>query len=275
MRRHALSFLLGAVSGALGGMMGVGGGIVLVPLLTHVLREGQHEAQGTSLAFILVIALVASASYYTFERLDVTLALVLAAGAVPGVILGSRLAAATPGHRLRAGFGIVLIATAVRLLAAPPQGSMGTGEWPALANALVGLAVGLLGGLLVVAPAGPPRGGPRGGGGGTFLVPVLVLGQNIDQHTAQGVSLLMIVPVGVVGMVIYARGGRLTTQGLPFLLAGGAAGAFAGAYLAHRIQAPVLTRLFALLLLAMAAQMIFRRPRGNVAASAATSGGDP
>jgi uncharacterized membrane protein YfcA len=262
MRRHALSFLLGAVSGALGGMMGVGGGIVLVPLLTHVLREGQHEAQGTSLAFILVIALVASASYYTFERLDVTLALVLAAGAVPGVILGSRLAAATPGHRLRAGFGIVLIATAVRLLAAPPQGSMGTGEWPALANALVGLAVGLLGGLLGV-------------GGGTFLVPVLVLGQNIDQHTAQGVSLLMIVPVGVVGMVIYARGGRLTTQGLPFLLAGGAAGAFAGAYLAHRIQAPVLTRLFALLLLAMAAQMIFRRPRGNVAASAATSGGDP
>ncbi len=241
--------------------MGIGGGTVLVPLLVHVLHEEQHQAQGTSLAFMIVSALVAAASYYTFERLNVPLSLCLAAGAVPGVILGSRLAAVTPGPRLRVAFGVVLLATAIRLIAAPPHGYVGAGPWPTAVNVILGLAVGALAGLLGV-------------GGGTILVPILVLGQNIDQHTAQGVSLLMIVPVGIVGMASYARQGKLTVRGLPILLAGGAIGAFAGSLLAHKTQAPTLTRLFALLLFVMAAQMIFQRPRGKVAASAATRGGD-
>ena len=241
--------------------MGVGGGVVLVPLLVHVLRQDQHEAQGTSLAFVLVTAVVAAGSYYTFERLDLPLALCLGAGAVPGVILGSRIAAATPGSRLRAAFGVVLLATAIRLLAAPPMGYAGAGPWPTAVNILLGLVVGVMAGLLGV-------------GGGTILVPILVLGQKIGQHVAQGISLLMMVPVGIVGMMSYARRGKLEVRGLPPLLAGGAVGALAGSFLAHRIQAPMLTRLFALLLLVMAVQMIFRRPRGTVAASAATTGGD-
>jgi uncharacterized protein len=81
MRRHALPFLLGAVSGALGGLMGVGGGIVLVPLLVHALHVAQHEAQGTSLAFVIVAALVAVIPYYGHEKLDLALALWLTVGA--------------------------------------------------------------------------------------------------------------------------------------------------------------------------------------------------
>ena len=121
MKRRALLFLLGAVSGTLGGMMGVGGGTVLVPLLVHVLHEDQHQAQGTSFAFIIVSALVAAGSYYTFERIDLPVSLYLILGAVPGVILGARLAAATPGPRLRVAFGVLLALTAIRLIAAPPH----------------------------------------------------------------------------------------------------------------------------------------------------------
>lgn len=253
-------FLLGAVSGTLGGMMGVGGGTILVPLLVYVLHEEQHQAQGTSLAFIIVSALVAAGTYYTFEHLDLPVALYLILGAVPGVILGARLAAVTPGPRLRVAFGVVMALTAIRLIAAPPHGVTGAVPWPATAHALLGLVVGVSAGLLGI-------------GGGAILVPVLVLGENIDQHVAQGISFLMIVPVGIVGMVSYARQGKLSSRGLPTLLAGGAVGAFAGSLLAHRIQSPTLTRLFALLLLAMAAQMIFVRPRGKVARSAATPGG--
>ena len=260
MKRRALLFLLGAVSGTLGGMMGVGGGTVLVPLLVHVLHEDQHQAQGTSFAFIIVSALVAAGSYYTFERLDLPVSLYLILGAVPGVILGARLAAATPGPRLRVAFGVLLALTAIRLIAAPPHEVLGAGPWPALLHTLLGLAVGGLAGLLGI-------------GGGAILVPVLVLGEGIDQHIAQGISLLMIVPVGIVGMVSYARQGKLSSRGLPSLLAGGAVGAVSGSFLAHRIHSPTLTRLFALLLFAMAAQMIFVRPRGKVANSAATTGG--
>jgi uncharacterized membrane protein YfcA len=258
MRRRALSFLLGAVSGTLGGMMGVGGGTILVPLLVYVLHEEQHQAQGTSLAFVIT-ALVAAASYYTFESLNLPVALYLILGAVPGVILGARLAAVTPGPRLRVAFGVLMALSAIRLMAAPTHGALGTGVAPPI-HVLLGLVVGVLAGLLGI-------------GGGAILVPVLVLGENFDQHTAQGTSLLMIVPVGVIGMVSYARQGKLSSRGLPTLLAGGAVGAFAGSLLAHRILAPTLTRLFAILLLAMAAQMIFVRPRGKVARSAATTGG--
>jgi uncharacterized membrane protein YfcA len=64
MRRHVTPVLLGIVSGLLGGLMGVGGGILLVPLLVHFVRMGQHEAQGTSMAFVIAAALVAAVPYY-------------------------------------------------------------------------------------------------------------------------------------------------------------------------------------------------------------------
>lgn len=260
MRRHVTPALLGIVSGLLGGLMGVGGGILLVPLLVHLVRMGQHEAQGTSLAFVIGAALVAAVPYYGSDRLDLVLAAALTLGAVPGVVLGARLAARTPARSLRVAFGILILIVAIRILAAPPLGAGSHALWPFPVNVLLGFGVGVLAGLLGV-------------GGGTILVPVLVLGEGVDQHTAQGISLLMIVPVGIVGVWSYAREGRLPSGPLPALLAGGAVGALAGAILAHRTDAPTLSRLFAIFLLAVAGQMIFRSPRATVPRSAASTGG--
>ena len=260
MRRHLTPVLLGILSGLVGGLMGVGGGILLVPLLVQFVRMGQHEAQGTSLAFVIGSALAAVVPYYRSESLELPVAAALTLGAVPGVVLGSRLAARTSARRLRVAFGFFLLAVAIRILAAPPLGGGGHDLWPLPVNVLLGLGVGILAGLLGV-------------GGGVILVPVLVLGQGVDQHTAQGISLLMIVPVGIVGVWSYAREGRLPSGPLPLLLAGGAVGAVLGALLAHRTAAPTLSRLFALFLLAAALQMIFRAPRATVAHSAAPTGG--
>lgn len=264
MRRHVTPVLLGVVSGLLGGLMGVGGGIILVPLLVHLLHMGQHEAQGTSLAFVIGAALVAAIPYYGSDRLDLVLASALTAGALPGVVLGSRLASRTPARGLRIAFGVFILAVAVRILAAPPLGAGGPEPWPLPWNVLLGLGVGVLAGLLGV-------------GGGTILVPVLVLGEGVGQHTAQGISLLMIVPVGIVGVWSYAREGRLPAGLLPALLSGGVVGALAGAILAHRTDPPTLSRVFAVFLLAVAAQMIFRAPRATVPGSApiAPTGGTP
>ena len=115
--------------------MGVGGGIVLVPLLVHALHMAQHEAQGTSLAFVIVTALVAVVPYYGHEKLDLALALWLTLGALPGVLLGSRLADRTSAARLRIAFGAVILVTAIRLLAAPPQALM---YLPAVSNTITG-----------------------------------------------------------------------------------------------------------------------------------------
>ncbi len=252
MRMSALPLLFGLLAGALGGLMGVGGGIILVPLLVQALHLGQHEAQGTSLAFITVTALVAALFYFAEGNLDLLLALWLSAGAVPGVLLGAAVARKLTARRLKRAFGVLVLLTAVRILIAVPHGAEPPRMWSAPLHVLLGVAVGALGGLLGV-------------GGGTILVPVLVLGERVPQHLAQGVSLLMVLPTGVVGALSHARHGHVVRALLPGLMAGGAVGALLGALLAHRIQAPALTRLFALFLLPVSAQMIFGRSRATVA----------
>ncbi|HEY7727470.1 MAG TPA: sulfite exporter TauE/SafE family protein [Candidatus Eisenbacteria bacterium] len=252
-----LPLLFGVLSGALGGLMGVGGGVILVPLLVRVLGRSQHEAHGTSLAFIVVTSLAAGASYLRAEHLDLVLAGQLAVGAVAGVWLGARIARGMTPRRLRQAFGTVLLAVAVRILALPPVPLPGGALWAAPAEVALGAGVGVLAGLLGV-------------GGGTILVPVLVLLQRVDQHTAQGVSLLMIVPTAIVGAWRYARHGHIAPRLLPPLMAGGAAGALLGAALAHAIHAPLLSRLFALFLLPVAAQMIWSRAGGSATVRAST-----
>ena len=260
-----LPLLYGALSGALGGLMGVGGGIILVPLLVHALHRTQHEAHGTSLAFIIAVSLVAAGSYMRFERIDLPLAGLLALGAVPGVLLGARIARAMSARRLRQAFGVLMLITAARILAIPPRPEAAGAPWPALLDVALGGVVGIVAGLLGV-------------GGGVIMVPVLVLAQRIDQHTAQGISLLVIVPTAVVGAWSHARHGHVVTRLLPALMAGGAAGAWLGAALAHRIDAPLLSRLFALFLLPVAVQMIWSPARGSARVAgphANQQGGDP
>ncbi len=91
----------------------------------------------------------------------------------------------------------------------------------------------------------------------------------MPQHLAQGVSLLLIVPVGIVGAAAYSKSGALDRRALPGLLAGGALGGIVGALLAQTIAGPALSRMFAIFLLAVSLQMIFgrARSRGEDAAS--------
>ncbi len=255
----ALPLLFGALSGALGGLMGIGGGIILVPLLLHFLHHSQHEAQGTSLAFFISTAVVAVIPYVRNDSVPWNLVGVLALGAVPGVVAGVAIARRTPAGRLRLWFGLAILAAAARLLVAPPSG-LGGAPWPPVWSALLGLGIGTLAGLLGV-------------GGGIFLVPALVLGQGLSQHTAQGVSLALIIPIGLVGAVSYARSGQARPRLFPALLAGGALGAWIGATIAHQLRAPALTRLFALFLVAAAIHMIAGSRRLQSSAALPRAGG--
>ena len=263
MNRTLLLFAFGLLAGTLGGLMGVGGGLLLVPLLVRFVGMGQHEAQGTSLAFIVTAALAASAKYYGSDRLDLVLALTIAAGAVPGVLLGSAIAVRTSGRTLRLGFDVLIAITAIRILAFPPVHERAGSLWPPAANVALGLGMGTLAGFLGV-------------GGGMLVVPSLVLGEGIGQHEAQGVSLLVIVPVAIAGVISYAARGRIARSSIPATMAGGAAGGFLGALAAHHIRGETLSRIYGAFLLVAAAQMIFRRARGTVPRSlGAESGGTP
>lgn len=103
----------GVVAGVLSGLLGVGGGVVMVPLLVLLARATQHEAHATSLGAIAPIALIGAATFGFEDQLDLAAAVPLAVGALAGAPLGAALMARTSERRLRGAFGLLLVAVGV------------------------------------------------------------------------------------------------------------------------------------------------------------------
>lgn len=101
--------LLGVTVGVLSGLLGIGGGIVLVPALVLLFGLSQAEAQGTSLATIPFGALIAAAMYHQAAPLRGPVVVAVAAGFVAGGFLGARLVPHVPVAGLRVAFGGLLL----------------------------------------------------------------------------------------------------------------------------------------------------------------------
>ena len=114
-RDNILSLLIGAVAGLSGGLMGVGGGWILVPMLCSVLKLPQHLAHATSLAAMILLSLAGAVSYAMQGYVDWGVALVMAMGSCVSVVIGARFMARVPAKRLRQGFGVLLLVVAVRM----------------------------------------------------------------------------------------------------------------------------------------------------------------
>lgn len=244
----------GLTGGALSGLFGVGGGIVLIPLLIFLLGMGQHQAQGVTLAILLLPNSLPAVLQYWRRGIRVPWALVIAviAAFLPGVALGARLAVGIPETPMKVGFVLFLLAVAAR--------TFWTGRSPAAAQEdprpspdwRKGLAIGLLGGI---------TSGLLGIGGGVVMIPLLVLWARLTQHEAQLASMLiMLPPIGLPGVLVYLK----AAQGFPWHVAGGVAlgfavGAFFGARLATRLSGPRLQRLFAAVMVLLALMLFVRR----------------
>lgn len=98
------------------GFLGVGGGIILVPMMVGLLGLTQHKAHGTSLAVIIPIAIVGMLVYALRGHVDWVLVATIGSGSIIGVIVGAKLMMKVPAHRLRQLFGVYAIAIAVLLL---------------------------------------------------------------------------------------------------------------------------------------------------------------
>lgn len=102
--------ILGSFIGALSGLFGVGGGILLVPALVIFYKFGQHEAQGTTLAMLLPpIGLMATYKYWSTGHVRILPAMLLAVGFLLGSYYGARYAVSLPEATLKKGFGLLLI----------------------------------------------------------------------------------------------------------------------------------------------------------------------
>jgi hypothetical protein len=117
-RRNAILKLLGigVVAGFFGALFGVGGGIVIVPLLVLLCAFDQRRAAATSLAAILASAIAGAATYAFHGEVKPGAAALVGIPAVLGVIIGTSLQQRIPVHRLSYGFALLLAAVGVRLL---------------------------------------------------------------------------------------------------------------------------------------------------------------
>jgi len=116
MRRLLALAVTGTAAGAFSGLFGVGGGVVIVPLLILWLGYGEREATGTSLAAIVVIAAAAAALQGAYGNVDVAKGVLIGLPAVGGVVAGTALQQRIPTRAIAGGFALFLAASALSLL---------------------------------------------------------------------------------------------------------------------------------------------------------------
>ena len=106
--------LLGAVTGVFSGLLGIGGGIILIPALVLLVGFTQHEAQGTSMVFLTApFGLLAALTYYQSGNADVAIAVFVGIGFFFGAFLGAKVATRVPNVLLKRVFGVALLLIAV------------------------------------------------------------------------------------------------------------------------------------------------------------------
>jgi hypothetical protein len=109
MKLNILSFLIGLAAGVFGGLAGLGGGLILIPLMLHVLKLSQHQVHGTTLVAIIFTGLSGAITYGSKGGVDPGAALLLAGASVSTANFGARYANTLPAWKLRRAFGFFLI----------------------------------------------------------------------------------------------------------------------------------------------------------------------
>ena len=108
---------VGLLAGMLSGLVGVGGGIIIVPALIYVLGFSQHQAQGTSLGLLLLpVGILAVSGYYKKGYIDLKVVLVMALAFTIGGWLGTKLSLSIPDAALKKIFAFVLVGVAAKML---------------------------------------------------------------------------------------------------------------------------------------------------------------
>lgn len=247
---------LGLVAGTMGGLLGIGGGVLIVPGLVFLVCFDQHKAHGTSLVSALALALAGLLRYSHDGNVDWRLALGIAAGGIVGAIFGARAANAVNATVLRRIFAAFLLIVSIRMVLtgmdeashSPATALLLSPNMPAYwAVAVVtGLVTGFVSGMLGV-------------GGGVVMIPAMVLLVGVSQKTAQGISLAAMIPTALSGIRVHRSAGNVDLRVGKWTALGAAGGALIGATAASHLANSVLQFAFAGFLVFTALVMIYRK----------------
>lgn len=112
-----LLIIIGIAAGIMGGLVGVGGGIIIVPSLVYFLSFSQKSAQGTSLGLLLLpVGIFGVLQYYKQGHVDLRVVAIIALGFLAGSYFGSKIALSLPQESVKKIFAVVLLLIAIKML---------------------------------------------------------------------------------------------------------------------------------------------------------------
>ena len=254
--RRAVFYLVGSIGGMLGGVLGIGGGSAISPLL--LIAGGLKPAQiaGTTLATVLLISAVGSGAYASLGLLNLGLAWPIAMGSATAAVLGAMAA-----KRLSMRIMITMFILILPYFAA-------TELWPSFAApelstsfvslVALGRATGFISGLLGIS-------------GASLVVPSLVAFFLMDHHAAQGIAISVALADSLVGTATHAKHGNIDYSVLRRLAGPAVAAALIGSFLSGALPAMVLRNLFAIFMLATWVMLVASMIRRHIEAKAVSS----
>lgn len=233
---------LGILVGLLGALLGIGGGMVIVPLLVFAWHYEPQLAIGTSVLVVLLNAVSGTWGYIRQKKACVDAALKFAVATVPGAFLGSYAAEYLQGRLFYLVFGAFFVLAAINMYCKANKEAAGktAGVVPEVYNwklgVLCSVGVGFLASILGI-------------GGGIVHVPFMVYVLNFPVHVAIATSTCILAVSSLAGLVSHAMLGHIVwTSGLA-IGAGAFVGAQGGVALAQRLQSGILMKLASVLVL--------------------------
>lgn len=234
-----IGLVFGLLSGFFGGLVGLGGGIIMIPLMVGILKLSQHMAHGTSLVGVVFTGLMGAVTYSMNGSIEVVPGLILASTAIITSRFGARYANSLPEWKLKRAFGYFLFFVTLIFWLKPYLGAFSLATATG-AKVIVLLCIGAFTGFLS---------GMMGVGGGTIMVPAMVIFAGMGQQVAQGVSLLAMIPASAIGAWTHHRNGNVQTKILPGLVPGILLGTFAGGSLAQILPEVALRIVFSIVVI--------------------------
>ncbi|MET4158565.1 sulfite exporter TauE/SafE family protein [Agromyces sp. PvR057] len=251
--RYGALALVGAAGGLLSGAFGVGGGILMVPLLIVAAGMDQRRATATSLAAIVPASIAGSITYLANGQVDLVAALFVALGGIIGSWFGAWLLRRLPIVWLRWLFVALLVAVAVRMLLVVPErggGHVGFDLLPDLALFALGIGVGIASGLFGI-------------GGGAIMVPAFIAFFGMGDLMAKGTSLAVMIPTAISGTVSNTRAKLVDLREALVVGIAATIASFAGVAIAFVLSPEWSARLFAAFVVIAAVQLSVRAVRAQ------------
>ncbi|HSQ48544.1 MAG TPA: sulfite exporter TauE/SafE family protein [Candidatus Deferrimicrobiaceae bacterium] len=252
--------ILGLLIGILAALTGVGGGSIIVPILSLLYAFDPANAVGTSLATIVFTAIAATVTYWRQNRIFIRTGVIVSFATAPGAVIGAYMTEIVSATVLGIAFSVFLIIVATKILTEILPRRRGKRnidiEIQSSENDLfiykrgrlyLAFALGFVSGVIS---------GLLGVGGGIILVPLLIFILELDIHIAVATTMFTMIFTALAGVAQHFVLGNVNFEFALMLGVGSILGTQIGAYIYKRASNTLLRGVFAVILLAISVEMI-------------------